>query len=127
MEARVSARLAGDQRIAKDFEPSRVPLASCAGKGVDLWADSYVDEAPVLDHLLPGCTRQTTAIGHHDIGPAVLDRQRFQDALAEFDIAEAHRLRGAAGRLDVASVMSTPTTRPLAPTVPAAMNQSKPA
>ena len=55
-----SSRFAANEGIAEDFELTRVRFSLCTAERVDRWADANVDEAAILDHLLPGCTRQTT-------------------------------------------------------------------
>ena len=50
----------GEERITVDLETARVLLASGSLEGIDRWADLHVNEADFLQHLLPGCTRQTT-------------------------------------------------------------------
>src|SRR5262249_49766321 len=53
------ARFACDKGIAKDFKPARVQLSFCAGEGIDRRADTNLHKTTVLEHRLPGCTRQT--------------------------------------------------------------------
>jgi len=53
--------LASYERIAKDLEPAGIGLTLRTIEGVDRRADPNLDKAAVLDHFLPGCTRQTTS------------------------------------------------------------------
>ena len=53
-------RLTGYERIAKDLKPTCIRLTLGATEGIDVGANANVDETTVLNHLLPGCTRQTT-------------------------------------------------------------------
>ena len=51
---------ARQESVPKHFELPRIRLTFGAAKGVDRWTNTDIREATVLDHLLPGCTRQTT-------------------------------------------------------------------
>jgi hypothetical protein len=53
-------RFARQEGIPEHFELPRVRLAFGAAKGIDRWPDTDIHEATVLNHLLPGCARQTT-------------------------------------------------------------------
>src|SRR5262245_11683853 len=53
-------RLAPQEGVAKNFELARVGFALGTSKGVHGQTDANIDEAAVLHHFLPGCTRQTT-------------------------------------------------------------------
>jgi hypothetical protein len=55
-----SSWFAAYEGIAVDFKLTRVRFSFCTAERVDRWADANVREAATLDHLLPGCTRQTT-------------------------------------------------------------------
>ena len=54
------SRFSGEERVTVDLETPRVLLASRSLEGIDRRADLRVNEADILQHLLPGCTRQTT-------------------------------------------------------------------
>jgi hypothetical protein len=136
-----------EEGITVNLEPSRILLATGTLEGVNRRSDPYIDKAGFFEHLLPGCTRQTTGnsscpkidvvdcrrrhrlpvrdirklenaarpqhamdlgehgafvgaeidnpVADHDIGPAVIDRQRFRQPFAKLDIM--HPERGGCG------------------------------
>lgn len=53
-------RLSSQEGVPEHFEPPRVRLAFGATKRIDRGPDTDIHEATVLNHLLPGCARQTT-------------------------------------------------------------------
>jgi hypothetical protein len=55
-----SSGLSADEGVTEHFELARVRPAFCPTERVNRWADPNVHETAILDHLLPGCTRQTT-------------------------------------------------------------------
>ena len=56
----VGSALATYESVAEDLELACIRFALCAAERIDWRSDPDVNEATVLDHLLPGCTRQTT-------------------------------------------------------------------
>src|SRR6516165_968232 len=57
---RVLPRLAPREHVTVDLEAAGVLLARCSLEGVRRRAERHVDEPRLAQHLLPGCTRQTT-------------------------------------------------------------------
>src|SRR5262249_1801407 len=53
-------RFPGQKRVAKYLELPWIRLALCTAECIDRLTDTHIHEAAVLDHLLPGCARQTT-------------------------------------------------------------------
>ena len=45
------------------------------------------------EHLLLVGTQVDDAIGDHHVGPAILDRQLFENAFTELDVSQSHGLR----------------------------------
>jgi hypothetical protein len=92
-----SSALAADERIAEDFELACIRFALRAAERIDGRPNPHIYEATILDHLLPGCTRQTTGNSGRpkiDVGDG-----RCRDRLAIGDVCElqmAARLEHAA-------------------------------
>jgi hypothetical protein len=56
----VESEFVRQKGVSEHLKSARVRFALCAAERVDRRTNLNVDEAAVLDHLLPGCTRQTT-------------------------------------------------------------------
>lgn len=80
----IHLRLAGEKRIAEDLESPRILLATSTLERVNRPADPYINKSDFFQHLLPGCTRQTTS---NSCGP-------------EIDVAD----RGVGNRLTVRDI-----------------------
>jgi hypothetical protein len=52
-------RFARQEGVPEYFELPRIRLTFGAAKCVDRWPNTDIHEATVLNHLLPGCARQT--------------------------------------------------------------------
>jgi hypothetical protein len=58
--AAVALKLARQKGVTEHLKSARVGFALCTAECVHRRTNSNVHETAVLDHLLPGCTRQTT-------------------------------------------------------------------
>src|SRR2546423_8751527 len=141
-----SFRFVGEEGVAVDLVGACLFFADRAAEGIGGWSDLDVDEACVLEHLLPARTGQPAGdsagpkvdvaqglgrhrptvrdvgelelaagshhapdLGEHDllvrtevddpvrdddVGPSIVDRDRFGEPLAELDLTELERVRG---------------------------------
>jgi hypothetical protein len=80
------------ESVPKDFELACIRFALGTAERIDRRPDPHVNEAAVLDHLLPGCTRQTTSNSGRpkiDVG-----HRRCRHRLAIGDIRELQMTAG---------------------------------
>jgi hypothetical protein len=85
--------LSGQEGIAVNLEPARILLTAGTFEGVDLRADHHINEPDFFQHLLPGCTRQTT--GNSSCPKVDVLNGRFRDRLAVGDVGKLKVSAGA--------------------------------
>ncbi len=83
---RISAGLAGNERIAVHLERPRSLLTACAAEGVAGGPNLDVDKTRLLEHPLPACARQAAG---NSCGPKIdVADSRLGHGLGISDVSE---------------------------------------